>query len=143
MFSKLKIKPRDLFFAFLLLTPLLALGYISYNPSEQAAIKEDEHKRSVVNSLAKASQIYKDEFDVYPNDLKELYSSGVLDWEPSSHFFLKSSDEEIIIFTKANSLSYVEYCSGEDTNFLYSSVEKRTDIVCGEDVAAGEQKFIN
>lgn len=145
MFSKLKIPVRDLVVGLFIVSPLLIIAISSFHPIERGLEKEDENKRGVVNSLSKASLLYKEQIGTYPSDAVALNSEGIIDWIPENpeKYVFKSDSEHLIIYTQAESMAFKEYCSGEDANILYSSRNSRTDLVCGDNPVPGDQKFIN
>lgn len=144
MFSKLKFSFKDLLIGILLISPIFILVLISYNPAERKAAEQDSLRRNNVNALARAAEAYFKEYSFYPENPNELISSGTIATLPenSSEYEFKSDSEHLVVYSKAQSLEITEYCSGEDTYIVYSSFNKRTDIVCGE-VSPGDQKFVN
>lgn len=145
MISKVKFNVRDVAASLLIVLPLVAIAISSFHPVERKLKKTDEDKRGIVNSLSKAAFLYKEKIGVFPSNAQALHDDGIIDWVPDEpqNYIFKDDGENFIIYTRAESLAFREYCSGEVTNILYSSKHSRTDLVCGEDPTPGDQKFVN
>lgn len=146
MLKKLKFKPRDLFIAAVLVSPVIIAAYISFHPWEQRAISTDENTRGTIGMLYRASDAYFKKNGKYPNNINELVANGLLESAPvgpNTYSFTSSADGgELVIYSEATSLSWKEYCSQDTTYIVFSTADKREDLVCGKPMP-GHQHFVN
>ncbi len=122
---------------FLLLTPLVVLGYRVYDPSERAELASDRDAQGTVGYMARTIEAAALAAQPVPFQADELGCAKV------DGYCYVANDEGFIVYTLAKSLTWKEYCHQNTTYILHSSVDNFNGIVCVDPPKPGKQKFIN
>lgn len=131
---------RNIFGGLLILSPIFMLLYLVYNPAERDLIKRDTENKNTINVLSRALETHFKKNGVYPQSLDLLET---LPYDIHQYGYTVSKDGgSIVIFSKAHSLAWREYCLEGESYITYSSVDERTAIVCSPPTP-GPQKFVN
>lgn len=132
---------KDILVGLLIMSPVVVMGLMVYNPSEKAALAKDNKRRQTISMFARALEARFKEDGAYPADL------GVLEYkaaEPNRYTYKVSEDgQSIVIYTKNESLANRQYCEGSASLTLYSSADNRTAITCNPSPTPGPQEFVD
>jgi hypothetical protein len=134
--SKLKFSIKDLLIAFLALFPIFVLAVAVYNPAERDAIARDKESSGLVSYMARLINQSVSAGTPNPYKLSEPNCSG----DEKTCYLVSGSG--YVVFTKAQSLAWRQYCLDGTAFITYSSSENRTDIVCALPTP-GLQEFVN
>lgn len=132
---------KNILIGLVIVSPMVFLGLLVYNPSEKAALARDARRRQTIDILARALEARLKEDGVYPADL------GVLEYKPaelSKYTYKVSGDgQNIVIYTKNESLANRQYCGDSASLTVYSSADNRTAITCNPSPTPGSQEFVD
>lgn len=125
----------------LIVSPLIFLVILVYNPSERAALARDRELKETINILARALEVYFKKDGVYPADF------NVLEYKPidiDKYTYKVSEDgQNIVIYRQNESLANRQYCEDSTSLMLYSSEGNRTAITCNLSPTPGPQDFVD
>ncbi len=129
------------FMRLLILLPVIVLVYFVYNPSERAATARDEVRKNTVSVLARGLTTSFKKDGVYPSDLRvlETLPADINDYT----YKVSKRGDAIVLYARAESLSWKEYCFKETALITYSSNSERTGVVCSNSPTPGPQEFVN
>jgi hypothetical protein len=128
---------RDMAAAIAFILPVVYLVVLIYNPSERAAVKADNDRQGTVSYMGR---VIKGSVDT---KVEVPYKPDSEDCSGDGAYCYVAIGADFIVYSKATSMAWKEYCSQQETYTLYSSVDNFTGLVCGGTPKVGKQKFAN